>query len=148
VKRTSLAAAIVLAIAIVIVVRLRPLPHSPISPSTQDATPTAEPPGPSPEEDVRALHQLVGNFLTAVKDPYRPPLGDNEDLARAMMGGNRYGHVFVPTNDARVVDGKIVDRWGTPYFFHNRAPDAIDVRSAGPDRALFTADDVTNSPPL
>jgi hypothetical protein len=88
------------------------------------------------------------NFLTIVKDPYRPPLGDNEDITKAMTGGNRYENVSIPTNDARVVDGKIVDRWGTPYFFHNRAPDAIDVRSAGPDRTMFTADDVTNSPPL
>ncbi len=109
-------------------------------------TPRPEMPGPSPDDDVRELHQAVGNFLTLVKDPYRPPVGDNEDIARALSGGNRLGEIFIATNDARLVDGKIVDRWGTPYWFHNRAPDAIDVRSAGPDRTLFTADDVTNRP--
>jgi hypothetical protein len=92
--------------------------------------------------EVQRLHLALGNFLLAVKDPYRPPLGDNRDIARALAGGNRRGLVLVPTNDSAFRDGQLVDPWGTPYWFHPRTPDAIDVVSAGPDRKLFTGDDI------
>jgi hypothetical protein len=35
-----------------------------------------------------------------------------------------------------------LDRFGTPYFFHPISETRIDVRSAGPDRKLWTEDDV------
>ena len=97
-------------------------------------------------DDVRILHAMVLDFLTAVKEPYRPPLGINEDFARALTGGNRFGDVFIASNHPAVnAAGQLVDRWDTPYHFHPRAPDAIDVRSAGPDRILFTPDDVVST---
>ncbi len=96
----------------------------------------------SASSEVHRLRLALGNFLLAVKDPYRPPLGDNRDIARALAGGNRRGLVLVPTNDPAFRDGQLVDPWGTPYWFHPRAPDAIDIVSAGPDRKLFTGDDV------
>ncbi len=96
----------------------------------------------SASSEVHRLRLALGNFLLAVKDPYRPPLGDNRDIARALAGGNRRGLVLVPTNDPAFRDGQLVDPWGTPYWFHPRAPDAIDIVSAGADRKLFTDDDV------
>ena len=96
----------------------------------------------SASSEVQRLRLALGNFLLAVKDPYRPPLGDNRDIARALAGGNRRGLVLVPTNDSAFRDGQLVDAWGTPYWFHPRAPDAIDIVSAGPDRKLFTGDDI------
>jgi hypothetical protein len=116
------------------------------APAPVVATPVAPP---APDEraeaakDVARVHATLVNFLTLVKDPHRPPMGDNIDITRALGGGNRLGEVFVPSHDTQVVDGQLVDRWGTPYHFHPRAPDAIDVRSAGPDRTLFTGDDIT-----
>lgn len=100
-------------------------------------------PAGTPDDDVRILHFLAINFLTAVKEPYRPPLGLNEDFVKAFTGGNRYGDEFISDKHPTIKDGQIVDRWGTPYHFHPRAPGAIDVRSAGPDKVLFTDDDVT-----
>ena len=96
----------------------------------------------SASSEVHRLRLALGNFLLAVKDPYRPPLGDNRDIARALAGGNRRGLVLVPTNDPAFRDGQLVDPWGTPYWFHPRAPDAIDIVSAGADRKLLTDDDV------
>jgi hypothetical protein len=96
----------------------------------------------SASNDVQRLRLALGNFLLAVKDPYRPPLGDNRDITRALTGGNRRGLALVPTNDPALRDGQLVDPWGTPYWFHARAPDAIDIVSAGPDRKLFTGDDI------
>ena len=92
--------------------------------------------------EVRRIHGLVANFLLVMKDPNRPPLGDNRDVVRALTGHNRRGLVMVPTNDTGIRDGQLIDRWGTPYWFHPRSSDAIDVVSAGPDRRLFTADDL------
>lgn len=106
------------------------------------AAPAPDPQLAEASNEVLRLRAALGNFLLAVKDPYRPPLGDNRDIAAALAGRNRLGLIFVPTNDPALRDGQLVDRWGTPYWFHPRAPDAIDVASAGPDRTLFTADDL------
>ncbi len=106
---------------------------------TSDVTDEAD----SASAEVFRVHALLVNFLTAIKEPYRPPLGDNIDVVRALSGGNRYGDVYLATNDPSINDrGEWVDWWGTPYHFHARAADVIDVRSAGPDRIIFTEDDV------
>lgn len=92
---------------------------------------------------IRRVQTMVDGMLSAMKDPHRPPLGDNHDIAHALRGGNKYGDVWLDTNDPLFnADGLLVDPWSTPYHFHPRAPDAIDVRSAGPDRILFTRDDL------
>jgi hypothetical protein len=36
----------------------------------------------------------------------------------------------------------LLDRWGTPYYFHPIARNVLGLRSAGPDGKLWTADDV------
>lgn len=95
------------------------------------------------QHDAARVHATIRNFMTLVKEPRRPPLGDNRDITRALTGENPLGEALVSNHDDRVVDGQLVDRWGTPYHFHPRAPNTIDVRSAGPDRSLFTDDDVT-----
>jgi len=38
--------------------------------------------------------------------------------------------------------GQLVDRWGTPLFFHALGNGRFEIRSAGPDRKLWTADDI------
>ena len=35
-----------------------------------------------------------------------------------------------------------VDPWGTPYFFHQLSSTEMEIRSAGPDKRLWTDDDV------
>jgi hypothetical protein len=37
--------------------------------------------------------------------------------------------------------GELTDRWGTPFFFHQVSKAQMEVRSAGPDRRMWTADD-------
>ena len=44
-----------------------------------------------------------------------------------------------PALDAR---GRLVDRWGVPLFFHALGGGRYELRSAGPDRILWTADDI------
>jgi hypothetical protein len=38
--------------------------------------------------------------------------------------------------------GELLDPWGTPYFFHQLSGSQTEVRSAGPDRILYTLDDL------
>jgi hypothetical protein len=38
--------------------------------------------------------------------------------------------------------GRLLDRWGTPYFFHAVSRTELEIRSAGPDGKLGTDDDV------
>ncbi len=102
-------------------------------------------PGGTAQRDVEVLRGMVGQLLLVVKEPNRPPLGINEDFARALTGANKANLIVIPPGHPAVAGGKIVDRWGSPYFFHPRAASAIDIRSAGPDRKLFTEDDIVPS---
>ena len=146
---------LLLAVALVLFRALRSISPSPQHPIPPAPSPRSFVPPPlhhsntpslaAVSNDLHSLRTALGNFQLALKEPYRPPLGDNRDIARALSGHNRLGLVFVATNDPSLRDGQLIDRWGTPYWFHPRAPDAIDIVSAGPDRTLFTTDDVTLS---
>jgi hypothetical protein len=36
----------------------------------------------------------------------------------------------------------LIDRWGTPYFFHALSGEHMEIHSAGPDRQFHSADDL------
>ena len=96
-----------------------------------------------PEEDLTLMSRALLNFTTLVKGEDPLPLGANEEIAAALMGRRRSQLVFLqkPTpalNDAN----QLIDRWGTPLYFHAASKDRIDIRSAGPDRVLWTQDDL------
>jgi hypothetical protein len=95
--------------------------------------------------DLEVLRGLIGQLTTTLRLAERPPLGDNADISAALTGKNRRRVVFVPPTHVALRGGLLVDRLGTPYHFHARSADAIDVRSAGSDRMLFTADDLVST---
>lgn len=97
----------------------------------------------SVQRDLTAMAEVVGNFALLLKGDNPLPLGANEELAAALRGKNAAEMVFL-SGDSAVLNGQgqLVDRWGTPLFFHARARDEVDIRSAGPDRAMWTGDDV------
>jgi len=93
--------------------------------------------------DLTAMAEVVGNFGLLVKGDDPLPLGANEELVAALRGKNAVGLEFVSGESAALNEtGQLVDRWGTPLFFHARARDEVDIRSAGPDREMWTGDDV------
>lgn len=93
--------------------------------------------------DLTALAEVLGNFALLVKGNDPLPLGANEELVAALRGKNAVGLEFVSGESAALNEtGQWVDRWGTPLFFHARARDEVDIRSAGPDREMWTEDDV------
>ena len=94
------------------------------------------------QDDLRYVQRLLMSVRTLVKtqDPGR--MAVNEDVVDVLTGRNDYKIVFLPPNHPSINPAKqLIDRWGTPLFFHLEAADRLDVRSAGPDKILFTNDD-------
>lgn len=102
----------------------------------------AEPEVPA-EEDLTSLAHAMENFALLVKGNDPLPLGANEEIAAALRGKNKAKFRALP-DDSRAFNaaGQLVDRWGSPLFFHANSRDRIDIRSAGPDRRMWTTDDL------
>ena len=103
--------------------------------------------GGTAQHDVETLHLLLRQYLRHLGGHQGLPLGNDTDLARALSGHNPMKLVVLPiSHPAMRRDGRLCDRWGTPYFIHPRGAGAYEIRSAGPDHKLFTEDDaVTGS---
>ena len=133
-----------------------PAPVS-LNPSIPANDPTpAHPPtlGPTPEAAtlpgepaIAALRDEIENVQFAVRD-YRTavgenPIGNNAEITRALMGDNlKQVKIPIPNGSSVNANGELCDRWGTPIFFHQISGNQMEIRSAGPDRELWTGDDV------
>jgi hypothetical protein len=97
----------------------------------------------SAREDIIRMAHALSNFALLIKGENPLPLGSNEEIAAALRGKNRANLRFLAdTHPAFNAQGQIVDRWGTPLFFHAESRERLDIRSAGPDKAMWTEDDV------
>ncbi len=96
----------------------------------------------TPAEDRSAVEDIVTNYLQSAPHATRAPLGTNEEITRALTDRDTLGDSALPTSHPAIVSGLLVDRWGAPWHFHQLAADIIEVRSAGPDRRLYTRDDL------
>jgi hypothetical protein len=71
------------------------------------------------------------------------PVGSNAEIMKAMMGENPKGATLGPPEGMALSgEGELLDRWGTPYFFHALSKDVMEIHSAGPDRHRGTDDDL------
>lgn len=72
------------------------------------------------------------------------PVGTNLEITRALDGENPKQAKFLrPEAGMRTNQkGELVDTWGTPYFFHQLSGHEMEIRSAGPDKIMWTADDL------
>jgi len=72
------------------------------------------------------------------------PVGNNAEITAALNGGNPRKVVFINPEDGLRINyrGELVDNWGTPFFFHQISRTEMEIRSAGPDRKMWTADDL------
>lgn len=112
--------------------------------------PDGPPPPPSPPEMPKSREQareVVDHVQFTIRD-YRAalkenPVGNNAEITRALLGDNLKQVKFsVPEGSQLNGQGELCDPWGTPYFFHALARDQMEIRSAGPDRTLWTPDDI------
>jgi hypothetical protein len=94
---------------------------------------------------------VVMNLFTQYRKRFHGyPVGeDNATFVNALSGNNPGRLAFIgrdhPAIDAQ---GQLLDRWGVPYFFHLLGHDALEIRSAGPDKELYTPDDIVAASPL
>jgi hypothetical protein len=72
------------------------------------------------------------------------PVGDNAEITAALRGANPRRSTFLGSDDGIKVNEReeAVDAWGTPYFFHQLSRTEMEIRSAGPDRRMWTTDDL------
>lgn len=97
----------------------------------------------TPEQDLGSVARAMDSFLLLVKAGNRGPLADNEDWAAAWLGLRGYPEPFVSASHPIIGgQGRLLDRWKTPLFVHALGGARYEIRSAGPDRKLWTADDV------
>ena len=71
------------------------------------------------------------------------PIGTNAEITHALVGNNlKQVRATIPPGSSINADGELCDRWQTPYFFHQLARTDMEIRSAGPDRKMWTEDDI------
>lgn len=92
-----------------------------------------------PEGALQAVEQLLYFYRQGLGEN---PAGQNEDIVTAMLGENAKRAAYLQADSPAIKDGRLLDPWGTPYWFHPVSRDRMEIRSAGPDRELFTADDL------
>lgn len=89
-------------------------------------------------ENMRSAIRLYGSTFGG------NPVGNNAEITAALTGNNPKQIGFIrPDAGLRTSErGELVDPWGTPFFFHQQSGTETEIRSAGPDRILWTADDL------
>ncbi|OYW75570.1 MAG: hypothetical protein B7Z37_12670 [Verrucomicrobia bacterium 12-59-8] len=112
------------------------------------ARPQAEAP-PPPQPDVSVENEAASDLqrITIMLRDYRTiagdnPIGSNAEIMQALSGDNPRQAKILPDDLPLNTSGELVDRWGTPYFFHQLSRNSMEIRSAGSDRRMWTSDDI------
>jgi hypothetical protein len=86
------------------------------------------------EHSVRQYGQMCGGN----------PVGTNPEITSQLAGRNPKHINFIDAQAGMRVDpsGQLIDAWGTPYFFHQLSGSEMEIHSAGPDKIMWTADDL------
>ncbi len=95
----------------------------------------------SAEEDLEIVASLFA-YYKRIHGVF-PTGGENFELMKPLLGENSKNLAFI-NPEHRSLDelGTLRDRWGTPYYFHSLSKSELEIRSAGPDRQLWTTDDL------
>jgi hypothetical protein len=110
------------------------------SPNPTGATgDTNEPPLLPPATVLDKARVVIHNYRTAFG---QNPVGTNPEITEALSGRNAKSINFVAESGLRMnADGAMLDGYGTPFFFHQISGQEMEIRSAGPDRVMWTFDD-------
>jgi hypothetical protein len=96
-----------------------------------------------PQNDLTLMSRLMENSQLLLKSAANRPLSANEDWADFLRGKNSAHERFLPDQHIALNSkGQLIDRWGSPLFFHAVGGGRFEIRSAGPDRQLWTDDDI------
>jgi len=115
-----------------------------------------EPPSPladelnSPRTTIQRDLQILNGILLAWQTNFHEqgnPVGDNAAITAALTGKNPLHFQFIRRDHPAIKGrGELCDRWGTPFFFHALSGTRMELRSAGPDRQMYTDDDLVFTP--
>ncbi len=105
---------------------------------------------PPPRKAVDSDPEIAADFdkVSLMLRDYRTlagenPVGTNAEIMKSIMGGNPKGAQLGPPEGLTLNEnGELIDRWGTPFFFHQLSKDLMEIHSAGPDRRLWNEDDL------
>ena len=90
--------------------------------------------------DVDKVNLMIRDYRSVFGEN---PVGTNADIMAEIMGRNEKQAKLGPPEGMQLNErGELIDRWGTPYFFHQISRDHMEIHSAGPDRIMWTDDDV------
>lgn len=72
------------------------------------------------------------------------PVGTNPEITKALNGDNPKQVRFLSEEAGMRINAQheLVDYWSTPFFFHQLSGAEMEIRSAGPDRVMWTRDDL------
>lgn len=115
-------------------VAAKPQPQPPITPPQVDTGLENE-----AASDVQRITRVLRDYRTIAGDN---PIGSNAEIVQALSGDNPKQAKILPADMPLNSNGELVDRWGTPYFFHQLSRTSMEIRSAGSDRRMWTSDDV------
>lgn len=123
-------------------------------PSEPDVTPVPPPPPPPIATDLSKLTpeelQRIRDAVDGVELTLRDyavaldgnPVGTNSEITAALRGDNaKQLKLDIPSGSTVNQAGELCDPWGTAWFFHQLSAKKMELRSAGPDRKLYTEDD-------
>lgn len=96
----------------------------------------------APEHIIQDLDELSLSLRDYRTRMAENPIGDNAEITRALMGGNPFRAQLAPSGIRLNANGEMIDRWGTPYFFHQLSATKMEIHSAGPDQERGTHDDI------
>jgi hypothetical protein len=91
-------------------------------------------------QEIEKVHGMLRDYRTVFGEN---PVGTNAEIMAALNGGNpKQARLGPPGGEGLNENGELVDRWGTPYFFHQLDARSMEIHSAGLDKRMGTADDL------
>jgi len=100
--------------------------------------------GQTAKQDLQLFYNYLQNVFLLIKIHDTRHYASNEELAQYLLGKNPYKTPYL-SQDSKTLNsqGQIIDRWGSPLHIHTISQKLLELRSAGPDKKLFTKDDLT-----
>ena len=127
-----------------------PPPSAPRTPPTTPAPPAERStladllnaPSKNIRDDLRVVSEILETFRTNFPRTGNP-VGTNAEITAVLAGNNKLQLALIPADHPAInrYTGELLDRWGTPFFFHAESGSRMEIRSAGPDKKHHTADD-------
>lgn len=127
-----------------------PPPSAPRTPPTTPAPPAElstladllNAPSKNIRDDLRVVSEILETFRTNFPRTGNP-VGTNSEITAVLAGNNKLQLALIPADHPAInrSTGELLDRWGTPFFFHAESGSRMEIRSAGPDKKHHTADD-------